>query len=83
MTHRGPFQPLPFCDSVILCFCVSFFPHTLKKTIHNVHPQTINNCESYNSVTIQRIREIPGRAGKLNGDMALLAAESFRKKRLN
>jgi len=19
MIHRGPFQPLPFCDSVILC----------------------------------------------------------------
>ena len=23
MTHRGPFQPRPFCDSVILCCLIN------------------------------------------------------------
>lgn len=31
----------------------------------------VNNCESYKTMTIQRIQEIPDRDGKSNGDMGL------------
>lgn len=49
------------------------------KTIHNIQPQTVNNCESCKTMTIQRMWEIPDRGGKLNGEMGLLTVESFRK----
>jgi len=29
MTHRGPFQPRTFCDSVILCLPFSAYPFKL------------------------------------------------------
>jgi len=33
MTHRGPFQPLPFCDSVT----ISYLNHSSQDTRHHNH----------------------------------------------
>ena len=50
MTHRGPFQPQTFCESVILCFYVSWL-RVLYAYQSLITPQSVHKtkCHGWNS----------------------------------
>jgi len=51
MTHRGPFQPLPFCDSVINIWEQKSLANATNNNKESIHSERVNKKESPRLVT--------------------------------
>jgi len=61
MTHRGPFQPLPFCDSVINQYVSEYsdnVPDSCLLSFNNLLAQTLRDCYTPYRLELSRLPEV-------------------------